>query len=658
MNNFNTFAQAIRERFDHIAQSPLFVVDIDPDALWVAYLAAFPAGADPIYKTNTEHDCNCCKGFIRHVGAVVSIDPVTMQMQTLWDVPAQSPYKEVAGVLHALVLNAPVDRLFTSVERRFGKRSNIAQLEDGQTIEFNHFHCEVPQRHRSAGGARRSLAASSVQVIDRACREITPEAVASVQELVADGALYRGTEDVAKRLDAFAAFQRKYLDAGEAMRNRMVWLNHANSDLLLRNTAVGQLLQDITAGTGLEAAVRKYEAMVAPANYKRSSAIITKAMVGKALEELRGLGLEEAVARRYATMADVGIDDMLWVNRSSEDASGTLEGMLAEETRSRKPVVTGKGAKTVSADEFFGEVLPTARKLEVLFDRIHAGNMVSLTTGAPGLFAWDRPLAWAYSGDVTDSVKERVKQAGGSVDGWGRVSLSWFNTDDLDLHVEQPDCSLIYHGAKHPVSRCGGRLDVDMNVSGPVCDAVENVTWPQRMLDGSYRVRVHNYTRRNSTNVGFQVDVDVGGVEARMSYSRNIPNKQYVDVCTLRLKDGGCTVDLAEGISAVAHQQEIWGLLTGDFVEASMVVPSPNASGLRHWFFVLEGCRSPDAARGFFNEFLHPKLKDHRKVFEVLGGKMKCAYADDQLSGLGFSSTTRNTLTVRIDGARQYIVKF
>lgn len=50
----------------------------------------------------------------------------------------------------------------------------------------------------------------------------------------------------------------------------------------------------------------------------------------------------------------------------------------------------------------------------------------------------DNNFSWAYTGGITDSIKERVKQAGGNVDGELRISLSWFNFDDLDLHVIEP----------------------------------------------------------------------------------------------------------------------------------------------------------------------------------------------------------------------------
>ena len=49
-----------------------------------------------------------------------------------------------------------------------------------------------------------------------------------------------------------------------------------------RNTVIGTLVQDLSAGVDLEVAVKSYETKVAPQNYKRPTALITKAMVESA----------------------------------------------------------------------------------------------------------------------------------------------------------------------------------------------------------------------------------------------------------------------------------------------------------------------------------------------------------------------------------------
>ena len=79
--------------------------------------------------------------------------------------------------------------------------------------------------------------------------------------------------------------------------------------------------------------------------------------------------------------------------------------------------------------------------------------------------------------------------------------------------------------------------------------------------------------------------------------------------------------------------------------------------GNKHYFFMLDGCSNPDAVRGFYNEFLSEELRPHRKVFEALSSSMKCTPAKEQLSGLGFSSTIRNELFVKVDN-RPYKILF
>ena len=80
-------------------------------------------------------------------------------------------------------------------------------------------------------------------------------------------------------------------------------------------------------------------------------------------------------------------------------------------------------------------------------------------------------------------------------------------------------------------------------------------------------------------------------------------------------------------------------------------------SGNKHYFFMLDGCKNPSPVRGFYNEFLNNDLTPHRKVFEVLSANMKCAPTDEQLSGVGFSSTVRNEAFVKVDN-KPYKIKF
>jgi len=110
----------------------------------------------------------------------------------------------------------------------------------------------------------------------------------------------------------------------------------------------------------------------------------------------------------------------------------------------------------------------------------------------------------------------------------------------------------------------------------------------------------------------------------------------------------------------------MWGIHTEKPAKLSTVILSPNywdnnAVGNKHWFFILEGCKNPDKTRGIYNEFLNGKLEEHRKVFEVLGDKTMCPVSEHQLSGLGFSSTLRSSLTVGVKAdmsEQMYTIQF
>jgi len=83
MTDFEVFSSKVHAQFTKMSKDELYTVDISGDTLYELYLSAFPEGTNPIYKERTEHDCSCCKNFIRNIGLVVSIQ--NNELVTVWD---------------------------------------------------------------------------------------------------------------------------------------------------------------------------------------------------------------------------------------------------------------------------------------------------------------------------------------------------------------------------------------------------------------------------------------------------------------------------------------------------------------------------------------------------------------------------------------------
>lgn len=645
MSNFHLFADAVRSQFDIMAQDTLF--EVAGDGLWDEYLVAFPAGSNPMFRQRTEHDCSCCRHFIRSVGNVVALQ--NGAITSIWDVQGlPEHYQAVADRMSALVKGRAINNVFLTKFARQGVEHNFEETA-GHINEWHHFSVQVPRPHIHPNPAEvQGKLRTNYQTLLRGVSEITPIALAEVLDLIDSGALYRGAEHRAAVI-AFRDFQLRWT----AEDQLSCWSQCANNQLAsFRNSVIGTLCQDLSAGEDVEKAVRSFETKVAPQNYRRSSALITPRMIETALSTLDSLGLRNAIERRPARLEDVSVNSVLFVDRSVRSRMrDSLSDLLLPEAQTPDR----KGMRSeIPIEDFLRDILPQTTALELQVLPSHAGNFTSLTAPVHAdsgrLFQWPNNFAWSYAGNVTDSIKERVKRAGGQVEGVAlRVSLAWENYDDLDLHCVDPQRRHFFFGNKSNV------LDVDMNAgSGTSREPVENMRW-QRPTDGQYYFSVHQYSKRESIDVGFTVEIEHANGVATLSYPKPMRTGEEVRVCIIEVRNGAVTSIIpSAGIEAGIRSKEIWGLRTPDFHRVNSIILSPNhwngEFGNKHWFFLLEGAKNPEPTRGFYNEFLHPALVPHRKVFEVLADKTKIAPSDDQLSGVGFSSTLRNKVTVKAMG--------
>jgi len=397
-------------------------------------------------------------------------------------------------------------------------------------------------------------------------------------------------------------------------------------------------------------------------------------MIQNAQEKIAELGFTSALERRYATLEDITINNILYADRTTKKALNVFDQLTQSVT---EKVQKMDRIEEVGIDDFIANILPKAESLEVLFENRHAGNLVSLIAPvdpeSKTMFKWRNNFSWSYAGELADSIKERVKRAGGRVDGDLRCSLSWFNFDDLDLHMKEPggvpgtrDSGRyeIFFGNRGSLSPSGGTLDVDMNAgSGQTRTPVENITYARRstMKEGTYQLVVNQYAQRKSSNVGFEVEIEFDGTIYSFAYDKALRTREDVVVAEIKFTRAN-GFEIIKSLPSSQTSKTIWGLPTQTFRKVNVVMLSPNywddrTVGNKHFFFMLDGCSNEDKARGFFNEFLTDELTPHRKVFEMVGSKMKTEESENQLSGIGFSSTQRNYILCRVKGAFSRTVK-
>lgn len=685
---FKVFVKAIQKNLQQMSKdsSRLFTVNVDTEELYNLYLDSFPAGTNEIYRERREYDCSCCRHFIRDVGNVVSIK--NGELHTIWGINPVSDdkYNVVAAALDAYVKQKAVLGVFLKKEKRIGTPENREMLPTGKINKYEHFFVDLPEicifkecyGHTLEGDL--SQFRDVRNVFKRSLDEISKEAVDTVLELIAQNSLYKGAE-WKKQLTEFKNYQKEYGKLTDEQKELWIWEKSIAAGAVIgkiRNHSIGTLLVNISEGMDLDLAVRKYEQIVAPVNYKRPKAIFTKKMLEDAKKTITELGYMDSLQRRFATLDDITVNNILFSNK---DAAKRITGAmdLFDEMEQDVAIDPKRFSKVeeISAEDFIKNVLPVAKELEVYLENKHIQNMVSLiapeVADAKTMFKWNNGMSWAYTGNITDSdIKENVKAAGGSVTGIVRFSIQWNDgngkdNSDLDAHCLEPQGGdHIYFS--HKISRyTGGELDIDITDPIYQCKsnggvAVENITYPskERMKPGTYKFYVNQYSFRNSQ--GFKAEVEVNG--EIHSYEYNTPVRGNVDVAEVILDQSGNfkVVDKLPGNCATISK-DVWGIKTLQFTPVSVVCYSPNywdeqkGIGHQHLFFMLKDCINPEEPNGYYNEFLKPELEQHRRVFETLGAKAHVKDVDDQLSGVGFSLTKRNDLIIKVKGATERVVK-
>ncbi len=673
---FKQFADSINKKFLELSTlGTLLRVNVSKEALWETYQGAFPTEHNQIFRERRTHECNTCYSFIKRLGPVVGV--INGQVDSIWNVQnLPEPYQTVANQMHALVTSANISSVFLSDERVAGKEYNIEETEAGN-IRWDHFYADINQAFISQNVVADSGEISSiVEVFIRGLNEFSIETLQSVIDLC--DSIYRG-EEFKPTVESFLRAKLNYESAPN--KTVFIWTAYKFHPAKIRNTAIGTLIIDVQAGVDLEEAVSKYEKVVAPTNYKRTTAIVTESMKKQALEFININGLRDSLPRRHAKLSDISVNNVLFANSNSQAVMKDSIDSILDAVVTKSTEVPTKAVE-VTIDQFLQNVLPNSKNIELLLENRLTPNFVSLVAPvnpeAPNMLKWNNNFSWSYAGEMTDSyLTKRVEAAGGRTDGVFRFTHSWNelepNQSLMDLHVFMPGCDVptIGGGPNVPGRRVGwnhredtasgGKQDVDYTSAAPKDYVpVENITFPtlSKMPEGVYTCKIHNWSFRNTGGKG-RAEIAINGEVYQYIYPKT-RNEEWVTIAEVTLSNGVFSIN--HKIPLENSSKKVWEVDTKQYQKVSTIMLSPNhwdgqQIGNKHYFFMLDGCNNPDPVRGFYNEFLSDEFRPNRKVFEVLSGSMKCTPEKDQLSGLGFSSTQSNEVFVKVDG-RPYKIIF
>ncbi len=657
-------------------QNKLFNSDTDNEILWNIYLNSFPPGTNEIFRERRFYDCSCCRHFIKSFGNVVVIK--NNKIITIWDFKTvNKTYQSVIDALDSYVKSRPIKDIFITSESSFGNDFNCEEMADGKINRWDHFHITLPKNFITKSnktipsiiGEYRDIK----NVFQRSLNEITKDSIETILDLISQKSLYKG-EEWKQILNQFLLLHIEYNKLPGNERDNFCWIKSSEVGAVIgkiKNHSIGVLLTDISEGIDLNIAVSKYESIVAPTNYKRPKTIFTQKMVEQAQETIIKLGFLDSLERRFANINDITINNILFADRNISNKLGgkNVFSELQKEILT-KPKNFDK-IEEINIKTFIEDILPKVTNIELLLDNKHFPNLMSLIAPknikSKSMFKWGNNFSWAYQGNITDSMmKERVKMAGGKVDGILRFSIQWNENkddpNDLDAHCVEPSGNHIYFPNKRLIHPSSGILDVDI-ITPDEEVAVENITWSNvnKMQEGEYNFYVRCFSNRGGRS-GFRAEIEYEGQIYEYNYNKSLRQSEDVIVAKIifNKKEG---IKFIQSLDSSVSSRTIWNVPTNTFHPVSLLMFSPNywdgqiGIGNKHYFFILNGCKNEESPNGFFNEFLKEELLIHKRVFEALGAKMKVEPSDEQLSGIGFSSTQRNSIICKLDGSFKRTIK-
>lgn len=678
---FKEFRNLIKTQVDYLAKHSvcLFTLSSIKEELWETYIESYRKEDNQIVNENRHYDCNCCKSFIRKYANIAGI--VKGELITVWDVPVDvpQPFDVVVTAMQNYLKDKKITGKFLHDEDSMGTMYNMGTTSEKMGNRYEHFYAITPAFCKSNNIATDNGAfVQAHQVIQRSLKELTIESVNLVLDIINDGNLARG-EQMRPQLEKFKSAYDTWSQSQNTELLEWEFTQIYGRSIAIRNTAIGTLLQDLSEGMDVAKAIFRYNNKIDPANYKRVKAIFTEKQRQDASAKIKALGYENSLEGRHAELRDISINNVFWANREAKQLMNDPLALLNGDVTTK---VSKKGSKEININEFLS-LLPTVKNLEVMFENRHESHLMNLLTqkdsDSPTVLQWNNTFRWSYNGDLTgtSSLREKVAELGGRVNGAFRFSHSWNelekNQSLMDLHVFMPGCKVPMKGGGPNITGrrvgwnnrkdhlSGGKQDVDYTQAAPTdYIPVENITFPSisKMPEGVYTCKIHNWAFRSTGGKG-RAEIEFNNQIFKYVYPAT-KNHEWITIAEITLKDGLFTIKHL--LQPEDASKVLWKQKTKQYHKVSTFMLSPNywngqKVGNPHYFFFIDGLNNPNSCRAIYNEFLNNDFKDHKRIFEMLGSKLRVPSSENQLAGLGFTVDENHKLNVKLDG-RPYSINF
>lgn len=334
-HDYAALVRSVNERFNAVA-GPVFRTDAA--GLVGIFLASFTDAA-----VRRQHSCTCCLRFIEQFGALATVADDGTLLSAIWDPEtAPLPYRAITEALRQRVSEARITLLFLSDAPLYGT------LASGPWPHL----AIVPARITAVGGAHEAARArrEALALVLRALRQYSaPVCATALQLLKADP--QGNPESVLGQARFLVGLHgARAAASGPQQRDNLAYRMVATAPLRFcrpRACLITSLLDDLEGGMPVAQAAANWNAKM---DRNRHEGAPTVAAIKAARSAAAELGVTDALARRFATMAD--IDQAVWRPHPRYARAERIGVPL------RAPI-------RMTLDAFLRTVLPGAERIEM-----------------------------------------------------------------------------------------------------------------------------------------------------------------------------------------------------------------------------------------------------------------------------------------------------